>query len=218
MIRNFEYENLWLNSKIQIHTKQITHTDTHNRLHVTTHATQYTSYTYTKQITHTHIKSHTKHTKPVRHTHFNTFHMHTQQITLTTKYTYQLSTSYVHTQVTNTYATSYIYTYAPSHVYTQQVTHTHTQVHTERIRIEQQVNFPETDQENQTWKVIFSEMKILQLSTKSTKIVHKQFFIIQMFSESATWTIFARIKLHTHTKQCGLALFMVKVLNKCSKY
>lgn len=73
--------------------------------------------------------------------------MHTQQITLTTKYTYQLSTSCVHTQqVTHTYATSYIYTYAPSHVYTQQVTHTHTQVHTERIRIEQQVDFPETDQ------------------------------------------------------------------------
>ena len=35
-----------------------------------------------------------------------------------------------------------------------------------------------------------------------------------MFSESAAWTIFARIKLHTHTKQCGLALFMVKVLIK----
>ena len=111
LIRNFEYENLWLNSKIQIHTKQITHTDTHNRLHMhNTHNTTHLSYTYTKQITHTHIKSHIHiqnqldiHTL----THFTSTHnkLHLQQ---------NIHTNFL--QVT--------YTHNKLHTHTQQVTYT----------------------------------------------------------------------------------------------
>ena len=130
LIRNFEYENLWLNSKIQIHTKQITHTDTHNRLHMhNTHNTTHLSYTYTKQITHTHIKSHIHiqnqldiHTL----THFTCTHnkLHLQQNThtnfLQVTYTHKLQT---HTQqVTYTlrtksriHTTSYAYAYTSTH-------------------------------------------------------------------------------------------------------